>query len=170
MMRPHRPAVQAAGVRALLRRARARSCRAIRASAGLTPPAPGAIVARLRSRWEGQMRHGRWMPWSVRAFCLIPALIALATPRADEAGGAAPGSFRAAQDQALDFSLRPVDLLNVTPGSPPGSFRAAQDVGLTSAWSRFDRGSPAAGYQGPGAPPTWAGGRERPLGSGAQRF
>jgi hypothetical protein len=145
--------------------------RAIRGMSGLTPPAPGAIVARFRWRREGRMRHGRWMPWSVRAFCLIPALIALATPRADEAGGAAPGSFRAAQDLALDFSLRPVDLLNVAPGSaPPGSFRAAQDIGLTNAWSRFDRGLPAAGYQGPGAPPSWAGGRERPLGSGAQRF
>jgi hypothetical protein len=145
--------------------------RPIRGIAGLTPPAPGAIVARLRWRREGQMRHRRWMRWAVRAGCLIPALIALATPRADEAGGAAPGSFRAAQDAALDFSLRPVDLLNVAPGGPPpGSFRAAQDVGLTGAWSRFDLGSPAAGYQGPGAPPGWAGGRERPLGSGAQRF
>jgi hypothetical protein len=81
-----------------------------------------------------------------------------------------PGSFRAAQETGIDFSLRPVDLLNVAPGSaPPGSFRSAQDLG-SGPWSRFDRGSPAAGYQGPGAPPPWAGGRDRPLGSGAQRF
>jgi hypothetical protein len=118
-------------------------------------------------RWEGQMRHRRRMRRSVRAACLIPALIALTTPRADEAAGAAPGSFRAAQDVALDFSLRPVDLLNVAPGSPPpGSFRAAQDIGGGDAWSRRygDRWS-ADGYQGPGAPPPWAGGRDQPLDS-----
>ena len=131
----------------------ARSCRAIRGSAGLTPPAPGAIVARLR--------------WSVRAAYLIPALIALATPRADEAGGAAPGSFRAAQDVGLDFSLRPVDLLNVAPGNaPPGSFRAAQDIGGGDAWSRrYGERWSSQGYQGPGAPPGWAGGRDQPLDS-----
>jgi hypothetical protein len=145
----------------------ARACRAIRASAGLTPLAPGAIVARLRWRQEGRMRHSRWMRWSVQAACLIPVLIALATPRADEAGGAAPGSFRAAQDHALDFSLRPVDLLNVAPGGPPpGSFRAAQDIGGGDAWSQRygDRWS-AEGYQGPGTPPGWAGGRDQPLDS-----
>ena len=112
------------------------------------------------------MRQRRWMRWSVPA-CLIPALIALATPRADEAGGAAPGSFRAAQGLGLDFSLRPVDLLNVAPGgAPPGSFRAAQDIGGGDAWSRrYGNRWAAEGYQGPGAPPGWAGGRDQPLDS-----
>ena len=68
----------------------------------------------------------------------------------------------------LDLSLRPVDLLNVAPGSaPPGSFRAAQDVS-GDAWSGLYGGRWAAeGYQGPGAPPPWAGGRDRPLGFAA---
>jgi hypothetical protein len=143
------------------------SCPAIRGIAGLTPLAASAIVARFAWRWEGQMRHKRWMRWSVRAACPIATLIALAMPRADEAGGTVPGSFRAAQEVGLDFSLRPVDLLNVAPGSPPpGSFRAAQDIGAGDAWSRRygDRWS-AEGYQGPGVPPPWAGGRDQPLDS-----
>lgn len=104
------------------------------------------------------------------------------TPRADPVHGvgapppchipARQGSFRAAQETGLDFSLRPVDLLNVAPGSPPpGSFRAAQDMGSSDAWSRrYGNRWSAEGYQGPGAPPPWAGGRDRPLESGAQRF
>jgi hypothetical protein len=109
--------------------------------------------------------HGRWMPRSVWAACLILALVPLTRPGADE--GAAPGSFRAAQETGLDFSLRPVDLLNIAPGSaPPGSFRAAQDIRTRDAWSQpyGDRWS-AEGYQGPGAPPPWAGGRDQPLDS-----
>jgi hypothetical protein len=111
------------------------------------------------------MRHGRWMRGSVWAACLASALSASVTPRADEAS-AAPGSFRAAQEVGLDFSLRPVDLLNVAPGgASPGSFRAAQDIG-GDRWSRRygDRWS-AEGYQGPGVPPSWAGGRDQPLDS-----
>ena len=110
--------------------------------------------------------HRRWMPRSVWAACLILALAHVTGPGADEQGGAAPGSFRAAQETGLDLSLRPVDLLNIAPGRPPpGSFRAAQDVGSSNAWSRYgDR------YQGAGPPPPWAGGRDQPLESGAQRF
>jgi hypothetical protein len=111
------------------------------------------------------MRHRRWMRGSLWAAWLISALSAPAAPRADEASPA-PGSFRAAQEVGLDFSLRPVDLLNVAPSSaPPGSFRAAQDIG-GDLWSRRygDRWS-VEGYQGPGAPPAWAGGRDQPLDS-----
>jgi hypothetical protein len=110
------------------------------------------------------------MRWSVWA-CLILALTPPTRPGADE-DGTASGSFRAAQETGLDFSLRPVDLLNVAPGSPPpGSFRAAQDMGSSDAWSRrYGNRWSAEGYQGPGAPPPWAGGRDRPLESGAQRF
>jgi hypothetical protein len=95
------------------------------------------------------------------------AVAPLARPGAGEEAGAAPGSFRAAQEAGLAFSLRPVDLLNIAPGSAsPGSFRAAQEVGSGDAWSRLygDRWS-AGGYQGPGAPPPWAGGRDQPLDS-----
>ena len=110
--------------------------------------------------------HGRWMPRSVWAACLILALAPVTGPGAQE-GGAASGSFRAAQETGLDFSLRPVDLLNVAPGSaPPGSFRAAQDIGTRDAWSQLYGGRwSAEGYQGPGAPPPWAGGRDQPLDS-----
>jgi hypothetical protein len=110
--------------------------------------------------------RGRWMPWSVRAACLILALAAAPGPGAQQ-GGAASGSFRAAQDVGLDLSLRPVDLLNLTPGSAPsGSFRAAQDIGTRGAWPGLygERWS-AEGYQGPGSPPPWAGGRDQPLDS-----
>ena len=114
--------------------------------------------------------HGRWMPRSVWAACLILALAPLARPGAQE-GVAAQGSFRAAQETGLDFSLRPVDLLNVAPGSaPPGSFRAAQDAGSASWVQQYGDRWSSEGYQGPGAPPPWAGGRDRPLDSGAQRF
>jgi hypothetical protein len=110
------------------------------------------------------MRHRRWMQRSVWTACLISALRAPAALLADEA--AAPGSFRAAQEIGLDLSLRPVDLLNVAPGSPPpGSFRAAQDVGSGDVWSRRFGSWSAKGYQGPGAPPPWAGGRDLPLDS-----
>ena len=111
------------------------------------------------------MRRRRWMRWSVWA-CLILALTPLTQPGADE-DGAASGSFRAAQETGLDFSLRPVDLLNVAPGSPPpGSFRAAQDMGSSDAWSRrYGNRWSAEGYQGPGAPPPWAGGKDLPLNS-----
>jgi hypothetical protein len=118
------------------------------------------------------MRHGRWMRWSVRAACLILGLAALPELRADDDDGgtdtgAAAGSFRAAQELGLDYSVRPVDILNIAPGgAPPGSFRAAQDAGTKDLWSRRygDRWS-AEGYQGPGAPPPWAGGRDQPLDS-----
>ena len=104
--------------------------------------------------------RGRWMPRSVWAACLILAVAPLVRPEAQQ-GGAPSGSFRAAQELGLDLSLRPVDLLNVAPGSaPPGSFRAAQDAG--PAWGR---GWSAEGYQGPGTPPPWAGGRDQPLDS-----
>jgi hypothetical protein len=111
--------------------------------------------------------HGRWMPRSLWAVCLILVLAHGAGPGADEADGAAPGSFRAAQETGLDLSLRPVDLLNIAPGSAPsGSFRAAQDVGSGDAWSRLYGGRwSAEGYLGPGAPPPWAGGRDQPLDS-----
>ena len=109
--------------------------------------------------------RGRWMPRPVWAACLILAVAPLAWPEAQE-GGAASSSFRAAQEMGLDLSLRPVDLLNVAPGSaPPGSFRAAQDIS-GDAWSGLYGGRWAAeGYQGPGAPPPWAGGRDQPLDS-----
>jgi hypothetical protein len=111
--------------------------------------------------------HRRWMPPSVWAACLILALAPLAGLWAAENGEAAPGSFRAAQETGLDLSLRPVDLLNLAPGSAPsGSFRAAQDIGSGDAWSRLYGGRwSAEGYQGPGAPPPWAGGRDQPLDS-----
>jgi hypothetical protein len=106
----------------------------------------------------------------VRAACLLLALAAMARPGAQEGQpGAAPSSFRAAQDAGLNLSLRPIDLVNLDRAAP-GSFRAAQDIGLASPWSRYDQRSATEGYQGPGAPPPWAGGKERPLGSGAQRF
>jgi hypothetical protein len=106
--------------------------------------------------------HRRWMPRSAWAACLILALAPLAGPRADAADGAAPGSFRAAQETGLDFSLRPVDLLNVAPGSaPPGSFRAAQDTGSHDAWLRHYGNRWLDG--GPGPPPPWAGRRDQPL-------
>jgi hypothetical protein len=120
------------------------------------------------------MRHSRWMRSSVQTACLVLALGAIVQPRAQDADtgsgngpGAAAGSFRAAQDLGLDYSLRPADILNVPPGgAPPGSFRAAQDAGNSDAWSRRfgDRWS-ADGYQGPGVPPPWAGGRDQPLDS-----
>lgn len=107
----------------------------------------------------------RWMPRPVWAACLILAVAPLVRPGAQE-GGAASGSFRAAQETGLDLSLRPVDLLNVAPGSaPPGSFRAAQD-NSGDAWSGlYDGRWSAEGYQGPGVPPPWAGGRDQPLDS-----
>jgi hypothetical protein len=114
--------------------------------------------------------RGRWMQRSLRTACLALALARWLPAGADEAGAAA-GSFRGAQETGLNLSLRPVDLLNLAPGSaPPGSFRAAQEIG-GDAWSRRygDRWS-AQGYQGPGAPPPWAGGKDQPLGSGAARF
>jgi hypothetical protein len=115
------------------------------------------------------MRAKHWTRGSVQAACLLLALATLARPEAQETqAGAAPSSFRAAQDEGLNLSLRPIDLINVDRGAAPGSFRAAQDTGL--AWPRFDQRSASEGYQGPGAPPPWAGGKERPLGSGAQRF
>ncbi len=118
------------------------------------------------------MRHERWMRWSVRAACLILGLAALPDLRADDDDSgadtaAAAGSFRAAQELGLDYSIRPVDILNIAPGgAPPGSFRAAQDAGTGDRWSRRygDRWS-AEGYQGPGTPPPWAGGRDLPLDS-----
>lgn len=110
------------------------------------------------------MQARRWTRGSVQAACLLLALAALVEPRAQEdQTGAAPSSFRAAQDQGLDLSLRPIDLINLDRGAPPGSFRAAQDTGFSYRWS-------TEGYQGPGAPPPWAGGKDRPLGTGAQRF
>jgi len=108
----------------------------------------------------------RWLQGSLRTAWLVVAL-APSLPGAEEAAGAAPGSFRSAQETGLDLSLRPVDLLNVPPGSaPPGSFRAAQDIGARGAWpglygERWSR----EGFQGPGAPPPWAGGRDQPLDS-----
>lgn len=112
------------------------------------------------------MRHGRWMRSSVRAACVVLALSMPVALRADDADGAAPGSFRAAQESGIDFSLRPADILNIAPGGPPpGSFRAAQDTGSGDAWSRRYGSWSAQGYQGPGVPPSWAGGREMPLDS-----
>jgi hypothetical protein len=118
------------------------------------------------------MRATRWTGRTVQAACLLLALAALVRSEAQEGQtGAAPSSFRAAQDEGLNLSLRPIDLINADRGrATPGSFRAAQDIGLASPWTRFDQRSPAEGYQGPGAPPPWAGGKDRPLGSGAQRF
>jgi hypothetical protein len=114
---------------------------------------------------EGEMR-GRWMRWWLPAACLVVALAPLYRPRADAAAGAPPGSFRGAQETGLDLSLRPVDLLNLAPGSAPsGSFRAAQDIG-GDAWSRrYGERWSREGYQGPGAPPPWAGGKDQPLDS-----
>lgn len=111
----------------------------------------------------------RWMQGLLRTGGLILALAPAAGGQ--EAAGAASGSFRAAQETGLDLSLRPVDILNLAPGSaPPGSFRAAQDMG-GDAWSRrYGERWSRDGYQGPGAPPPWAGGRDQPLGSGAPRF
>lgn len=118
------------------------------------------------------MRATRWTRGSAHAACLLLALAALAQSRAqDGETAAAPSSFRAAQEEGLDLSLRPIDLINADRArATPGSFRAAQDIGLASPWSRFDQRAPAEGYQGPGAPPPWAGGKDQPLGSGAQRF
>jgi hypothetical protein len=111
------------------------------------------------------MRATRWTGSTVQAACLLVALAALVESRAQEGQtGAAPSSFRAAQDQGLSLSLRPIDLINLDRrGATPGSFRAAQDTGFSDRWS-------TEGYQGPGAPPPWAGGKDRPLGTGAQRF
>jgi hypothetical protein len=110
------------------------------------------------------MRRRHWIRRSAWPVCLILALAFATGPRAQQ-GGAASGSFRAAQDAGRDFSLRPVDLVNLAPGrAPAGSFRAAQGIGAGAGWSAL------TGYDGPGVPPPWAGGRERPLGSGAQRF
>jgi hypothetical protein len=117
------------------------------------------------------MRATGWTGSTAQAACLLLALAILAPPRAQEdQAGAAPSSFRAAQDEGLNLSLRPIDLINLDRGAAPGSFRAAQDIGLATRWSQFDQRAPAEGYQGPGAPPPWAGGKEQPLRSGAQRF
>jgi hypothetical protein len=110
------------------------------------------------------------MRWPLPIAWLLVTLALLPRSGADEAAGGAPGSFRAAQETGLNLSLRPVDLLNLAPGSAPsGSFRAAQDIG--APWSRrYGERWSAQGYQGPGAPPPWAGGKDQPLGSGARRF
>ena len=63
--------------------------------------------------------RGRWMPRPVWAACLILAVAPLAWPEAQE-GGAASGSFRAAQESGLDLSLRPVDLLERRPRQRAG--------------------------------------------------
>ena len=116
------------------------------------------------------MLRGHWIQRLAWPPCLMLGLmlaLAFAAGPGAQQGGAAPASFRAAQDAGLDLSLRPVDLLNLAPGSaPPGSFRAAQDVGSGGAWPGLygDRWS-AEGYQGPGAPPPWAGRRDQPLDS-----
>ena len=103
----------------------------------------------------------RCLPMSSLALAPILALTmtlvagaALAeTPATD--GSASNGSFRAAQEEGLDLSLRPVDLLNVDPGAAPGSFRAAQDAGK-DAWSKpMSQKWALEGYQGPGGPPAW---------------
>lgn len=103
---------------------------------------------------------GRCLPMSSVAPTLALALTlmmgeALAeTPEATD-GSASNGSFRAAQEEGLDLSLRPVDLLNVDPGAAPGSFRAAQDAGK-DAWSKpMSQKWALEGYQGPGGPPAW---------------
>jgi hypothetical protein len=113
------------------------------------------------------MRPKRWMRSSVQVACVLLGVILATRAEAQEADAGAPaGSFRAAQDQGLDFSLRPVDLLNVDPGgAPPGSYRAAQDISRRDAWSRGVRD----GWSGPGVPPSWAGGRDMPLDS-SRRF
>lgn len=109
------------------------------------------------------MRRKRWMRGSVLAACALLVTAVLARTEAQKTDAGAPaGSFRAAQDRGLDFSLRPVDLLNVAPGgAAPGSYRAAQDIGRRHAWSR----GLGDGWSGPGVPPSWAGGREQPLDS-----
>ena len=112
------------------------------------------------------MRRWHWIRRSAWPVSLVLALASATGPGAQQ-GGAASGSFRAAQDVGLNLSLRPVDLLNLSPGrAPSGSFRAAQDIGTRNAWPGLygERWS-AEGYQGPGAPPPWAGGRDQPLDS-----
>jgi len=92
---------------------------------------------------------------------VMGATVLAETPTTD--GSAGSGSFRAAQEEGLDLSLRPVDLLNVDPGASPGSFRAAQDAG-TDAWKKpVDQRWALEGYQGPGGPPAWDE-REEPVG------
>jgi hypothetical protein len=113
------------------------------------------------------MRRKRWMRRSAQAACALLAVALATQPRAQEGNTGAPaGSVRAAQDLGLDFSLRPVDLLNVDPGgAPPGSYRAAQDIGRNASSSPYGDRWSAEGYQGPWVPPPWAGGRDQPLDS-----
>lgn len=97
---------------------------------------------------------GRCLPMSSVAVALVVGVALAETPEATD-GSAGNGSFRAAQEEGLDLSLRPVDLLNVDPGAAPGSFRAAQDAGK-DAWSKpMSQKWALEGYQGPGGPPAW---------------
>lgn len=112
----------------------------VRAGSGADWRAAGAKPT-ITHRGSQVSRHSSIMGGAVTALGFL-VLCALPGASQSSGSGAAPGSFREAQELGFDPSIQPNDLLNKPIGAPAGSFRAAQDIrspigrDLGGAWAR----------------------------------